>query len=197
MGSQKNNDIVVDKSQADIGNTLACGDYNRSGSKLIVAGSDRKLYVYDDNLMRLETALSGRNLKIVGHQNRIFGVKCHPESPNLFASAGWDGSVKLYDIRSSTLICSMSGPQISGDSIDIHGDMIVTGSNRGSDVMQLFSISQQRRIFTFDYSPKSITKVNEGYSLATKFTSDGNFIITGGAGLREIKMFANDSDSAA
>ena len=147
--------------------------------------------------MRIESTLAGRNLKIVGHQNRIFGIKCHPEQPNLFTSAGWDGSVKLYDIRSNSLVCSMGGPQISGDSIDIHGDIIVTGSNRGSDVMQLFSISQQRRIFTFDYSPKSITKINEGYSLATKFSHDGNFIITGGAGLREIKMFVNDSDSTA
>ena len=91
----------------------------------------------------------------------------------------------------------MPGPKIGGDSIDMHGDMIVTGSDREDDIMQLFSISQQVRVFTFDYSPKNIKKVNDGYVLATRFSPDGKFIITGGAGWNEVKIFANDSDSTA
>ena len=49
--------------------------------------------------------------------------------------------MKVYDLRAKTLVCSMGGPSIAGDSIDIYDDMIVTGSNRNNDVMQLFSLS--------------------------------------------------------
>lgn len=91
----------------------------------------------------------------------------------------------------------MGGPSIAGDSIDIYDDMIVTGSNRNQDVMQLFSLSQQKRIFSFNYSPQSLLKANEGYSLATKFSNDGSFILTGGAGRNELKMMLNDSETDA
>jgi len=29
-------------------------------------------------------------LKNVGHHNRIFGMKCHPNDENIVATAGWD-----------------------------------------------------------------------------------------------------------
>ena len=36
-----------------------------------------------------------------------------------------------------------------------------------------------------------------GYCFDTKFTNDGNFIVAGGAGKNELKVFANNSDSTA
>ena len=92
-------DLIVDKSQQKAGNHPTCCDYNRSGSKLVVGGQDRHLYVYNDDTMQLETTISDRHFEMSGHQNRIFGIRCHPELDYLFSSAGWDGSVKLYDLR--------------------------------------------------------------------------------------------------
>jgi len=34
-------------------------------------------------------------------------------------SAGWDGAVKIYDIRDKAPVGSMRGPEISGDSLDV------------------------------------------------------------------------------
>jgi len=39
-----------------------------------------------------------------------------------------------------------------GDSLDIYNDYIVTGSNRNKDVMQVFSISQQKLVENFDFN---------------------------------------------
>jgi WD40 repeat protein len=82
------------------------------------------------------------SLKNVGHQNRIFGMKCNPNDENMVATAGWDRAIKIYDIRANKVVASIGGPLIVGDSLDIFNDYIVTGSNRNKDVMQIFSISQ-------------------------------------------------------
>ena len=33
----------------------------------------------------------------VGHAQKIFSVKFHPESPNLFITGGWDNHIKVCD----------------------------------------------------------------------------------------------------
>ena len=76
-----------------------------------------------------------RGFKIPGHGNRVFSVRCHPENFNIVVSGGWDGSVKIYDIRDKAPVGSIGGPQCSGDSLDIFDDMIVAGSARNKEVM--------------------------------------------------------------
>lgn len=125
----------------DNGNNLYCADYTCDGRKLVVGGSDRNLYVYDETNRSLEAILNSRDEKICGHQNRIFSVKCHPTNPNIFCSAGWDQALKIYDIKQGCPIASIKGPEIANDSLDIFDDVIVTGSNRNHDVMQLYSVS--------------------------------------------------------
>jgi len=74
--------------------------------------------------------MHSRGLKVFGHRNRVFCVKCHPDDENLLVSAGWDGSVKIYDIRDKAPVGSMRGPEISANSLDIFEDSIVSASYR-------------------------------------------------------------------
>jgi hypothetical protein len=39
--------------------------------------------------------------------------------------------------------------------------------------------------------------MDSGYVFATKFSKDGNFIIAGGAGKNEIRVYMNNSDTTA
>ena len=52
-----------------------------------------------------------------------------------------DGAIKIYDIRAKNPVASIAGPYVSGDSIDMYDDMIVTGSSRNKNCMQMFSLS--------------------------------------------------------
>ena len=139
--------------------------------------------------------MRGRDLKTPGHQNRIFSIKCHPEDENILATAGWDRSVKIYDIRTKGPVASIGGAQISGDSLDIFEDMIVTGSTRNKDIMQVYSISHRKLVHTFPYSAHNDHET--GFVFSTRFSNDGNFIISGGAGKNELKVFMNNADSTA
>ena len=82
-----------------IKNNLYCGDYTCDGWKLVVGGSDRNLYVYDEHTRQLIKTMNSRDEKITGHTNRIYSIKCHPDDPNLFFSAGFDHSLMIYDIK--------------------------------------------------------------------------------------------------
>jgi COMPASS component SWD3 len=104
-----------------------------------------------------------------GHASRIFSVKFHPANPNVLISGGWDRTLKIYDVRQSKVMASIFGPQLNGDSLDVFDDMIVTGSNRNKDVMQIFSLSKHQLIQTFDYE---VTKkdIESGFVLGAKFS---------------------------
>lgn len=91
----------------------------------------------------------------------------------------------------------MGGSLVSGDSLDIYDDMIVAGSYRNKDVMQVYSLSQRKRIHNFDYNQSLSKDVDAGYAFSTRFSNDGNFIVAGGAGKNELKVFANNADTKA
>jgi WD40 repeat protein len=110
-----------------------CADYNKSGSLLLTAGTSRKIYAFDESSEKvLKFSMYGKDLKVPGHQNRIFCVKSHPLDENLLVTSGWDSSIKIYDLRKRYPIASIGGPLCSGDSIDIYDDMILAGSNRNN-----------------------------------------------------------------
>jgi COMPASS component SWD3 len=167
---------------------------------LIVGGQDRHLYVYNDHLpgRELLKTMHSRDVKISGHTNRIYSIKAHPDDPNLVFSAGWDNSLKIYDIKTGMPVASIAGPEISGDCLDVYGDMILSGSYRNHNTLQIFSVSQKRLIFNFEfYTNKTVTNPENGFLLGARFSHCGNFIFAGGAGKNEFKVFLNNCDSTA
>ena len=90
----------------------------------------------------------------------------------------------------------MAGPIISGDSIDFIDDMIVCGNDAFKETLQMFSFSERKRVSVWEFS--QITRDHEsGFLFGTRFTNDGNFVIAGGAGKNELKVFSNNVDSSA
>lgn len=52
--------------------------------------------------------------------------------------------VNVWDIREGKSIATLCGPKVSGDSVDIRGDYILTGANRGIDQLQLWDWRTQK-----------------------------------------------------
>lgn len=68
-----------------------------------------------------------------GHSNRIFAVKFLRNDPNMMISGGWDSNVHMWDLREGKSVMGFHGPNISGDSLDIHDGKILTGSYRNKE----------------------------------------------------------------
>ena len=83
---------------------------------------------------------------------------------------------------------------ITSDSLDIHNDMLVTGSDRNLDCMQLTSLRYHKVVHTWDFNKKN---PDAGFLHGTKFTNSGNYIITGGAGTNELRVYQNDASTEA
>lgn len=86
-----------------------------------------KLRLYDENQKTCVHEF-GQGAEIPGHSNRIFSIKFDPSNNNLMYSGGWDNTIVAYDIRQENPIWNMLGPHVCGESIDVHGSTLLTGS---------------------------------------------------------------------
>ncbi len=168
------------------------------GKMFAAAGMDTIVYVYDEQTKQkvVEMKVGGKNLP--GHSNRIFALKFHNQDPNVLISGGWDRTIQIYDLREGRTVASMFGPQISGDALDICGDLIIAGSNRNKDVMQMYSLKQRDLIYNIDWDTSSRKDPESGFLFATRFSkSTPNYMFGGGAGKNEVKVFENNADGSA
>ena len=81
-----------------------------------------------------------------GHANRVFCVKYNPDDPNFLVSGGWDLNVKIWDIRQPNPVRQIFGPYICGNAIDLNQDVIVTGSYRDSNQLELWDFGSGKHI---------------------------------------------------
>ena len=79
--------------------TVNVMDYTCDGQKLLVAGGDRHVHVYGEQTCQLISSMHSDGLKVPGHKNRIFSLRCHPKDANICVTGGWDGMMKIYDLR--------------------------------------------------------------------------------------------------
>lgn len=75
--------------------------------------------------------------------------------------------------------------------------MIIAGSNRNKDAMQMFSLSKRQLIANIDWESSSRKDFESGYIFATRFSKPRpDLIIAGSAGKNEVKIFENNADGS-
>mmetsp|Transcript_2835 Transcript_2835/g.7949 ORF Transcript_2835/g.7949 Transcript_2835/m.7949 type:complete len:415 (+) Transcript_2835:218-1462(+) len=112
------------------------------------AGADRHVRVYDEGKSKVACMLkSGGEGGIAthsvdnmgtGHTNSVYAVAWVPRDPHVLLSGGWDNTIQIWDSRVGHAVRCIFGPHICGDSIDVHGGHILTGSWRSHNPLQLW-----------------------------------------------------------
>lgn len=119
-------------------NRLFAFDYSSDGATFATGGTDHFVRVYDDETMKLKTVLDPFYSGKTGHSNRIFCVKYNKANSNLIASAGWDNTIIIHDIRQKGPVSGMLGAYVCGDSLEFFGTEIISGSWRIENPIEIW-----------------------------------------------------------
>jgi len=115
--------------------------------------------VYDETTKSLAFKMKERG-QLPGHSNRIFCVKFNPKDQNILASAGWDNTVQINDLRYRGTMHSIWGPHVCGDAIAFRSDgyTMVTGSYRQENAIEVWDLRMFKRtqVVNWDGSGSSI-----------------------------------------
>ena len=49
-------------------------------------------------------------------------------------------------------------------------------------------------VHEWSFNQRKQNDLQSGYVMSTKFSNDGQYIVVGGSGMNELKVFANDAD---
>lgn len=187
---------------SDEENQVLALDYNDEGTQFVTAGKDTKIRVYDEATKSIVTTLLGNSISnysttTPGHSNRVFSVKfTHDE--NILLSGGWDNTVHIWDCRVGSSVRHLHGPHICGDSLDLKGQEILTGSYRQHDQLELWDFGSGERITEISWTSGQNHHAPSSNLYAAQFSKDthGRFIVAGGANSNEAKVFDHGANNS-
>ena len=182
-------------------------DYNSEGTHFVTAGKDTKVRVYDEATKSILATLDGgmgySTKSSPGHSNRIFSAKFVPRDDNVIATGGWDNTVQVWDVRVGTAVRSLFGPHICGDSLDVAGSEILTGSWRPEKQLEIWDFGGMGKVADIPWRGASSEQGQPSCMLyAAQFSKEGaasgtaRFVAAGGSGLNEAKVFDHHNANA-
>jgi WD40 repeat protein len=174
----------------ETGNETYTVGYNKDASLFCTGGLDRKLRVYDDETCKLVTEPGVPELGMESHGNRISAVMWSKVDPNILISGGWDNTVKIWDVRDNKCVRQVFGPYVTGEGLDTHGEMILTGSARPSEQVEIWDLRTSDPLQAIKW-PSSTQDPCVVY--ACHFSKNGKYVVAGGAFSSEVLVFGVDS----
>lgn len=179
----------------DPNNQVYALDYSEDGSKFVTAGKDKTLRIYDEATKSVQVTMSqGIGYSVTatpGHSNRVFSVKFVPNDDNLIISGGWDNTVLIWDARIHRAMRSIFGPHLCGDSLDMSGYEVLTGSWRPENQLEIWDFRTGLKVTDIPWNSSAPHGQSACLLYAAQFSKDsrGRFIAAGGSGANEAKVF--------
>jgi len=145
-----------------------CIDFDCKLEKVISGGNDEKVLVHD-----LET---GKTQDIFPHDEPVYGMACHPECSELFASASSDGRVLVFDLRESNndpVMLHGSGFAFHDVSFNPVDPRLVVTANQNEGVSLLDYRKLNKPIMKYGVSRQKSSKIS---AMSAKFSPNGSHI---------------------
>jgi COMPASS component SWD3 len=174
-------------------NPIMCIDYSKDGNFFSTVGNDIKVRIYDENTKTLLRIMKPGSFDHPGHSNRIFSVNFHKENTNMMATGGWDNTIQFYDLRQGTIINSLYGPHLCGDSLDMKGDYLLTGSWALENQIQIWDLRTYKLLETVKWGKEN---KNSTYVYTAQFSkgNKNNLFSVGGSNNNIFTIFDNSKE---
>lgn len=178
-------------------NEIYAMDITKDSKIIATGGQDKVVRLYDYETQKLKSKLYkiDDDEASNGHTNRIYSVLFHPTEQNILLTAGWDDTIQIWDIRMRQSIHHIFGPHVCSDSIDACGNLILAGSMRSVNQLQLFDFRNYEEIANVKWSKQKEERQCLIYTC--KFYKDGEYFIAGGSGDTKVRAFSTKNFTAA
>lgn len=159
----------------ETGSAMTSVMFNCDGSSVACGGAERVIKLYDCEVDMGKGSLAptqefGKKVdfggNITGHALKIVSLCADPTNPKVFASAGLDRHVLIWDMR-----CGgdpqhhIYGPELAGDAMDISRDgySLLTGSHRSKNPIEIYDLRKSADAEpTVSYSWRGNEEASEG-----------------------------------
>lgn len=169
-------------------NQIYTCDIADDGEHFSTAGKDGIVRNYDTKTMQLRHIYSSHTGEdALAHTARIYSLVYSDSDDNIMFSGGWDNRVIMWDNRTGTGIRTFSGPNICGDTLDVFGDNLLTGSLRDKNPLEIWDIGSGKVLYTGNWG-KNIEDKCQIYSC--KFSRMGKIVLAGGSESSALKTFS-------
>jgi WD40 repeat protein len=148
----------------EMGSPLFALDYACDASTFAVAGKDKHVYVFDERTKKqVCKPMFSNGLKVDCHQRSIRCLKYLPNEPNVLLSGGWDGLIKIFDIRVAKPVGEIQSQGIftNNAAIDVEGDHVLAGSYCADKCLAVYSISMRRKMYDVDFCGTAGSRTKE------------------------------------
>jgi COMPASS component SWD3 len=109
-------------------------------------------------------------------------------------SGGWDCTVFVWDIRQTKPAASFFGPCISGDSIDYKNNIILTGSYREKNSLELWDMRNYEKLCDINTKTRTGNQIN--YVSTCHFSAlkgeQKSYIIAGSSMSNVVGLYSKD-----
>ena len=108
------------------------------------------------------------------------------EDGNVLLSGSWDNNIFAWDLRSNSVIRTIHGPHIAGQSVDIQNDLILAGSFRDEYCIETWDFGTGKKLKELQL--KTISDTNNESKTTPLLVYQAMYTPTNGIGSRGTKM---------
>ena len=183
--------------------------YALDGGERYVAtgGKDTAVRLYDEGRMQLVLTLGNADAEMrryeglsggaTGHTSRVFALRFVPDQPSLLASAGWDQTVRVWDVRSGKEVMRLADSHhVCGDSIDAAGNELLIGA-WGSGRLALYDLRTSAAVQPVPWRGAADEMAGCKY-YAAQFSAQRPLVAAAGVqavgGQGEVRLLSRDGD---
>ncbi|XP_011559065.3 uncharacterized protein LOC105389620 isoform X1 [Plutella xylostella] len=165
-------------------------------NKMVVGYEDTSVKVYDMETLQAETTYKVHKMRMKlmlkklqrSHSGQVCALRCHPQNVYQFASAAWDNTLRIWDVRCKVgCVMTFEGVNVCSDSIDLNRNHCIAGSWQPTGALTVWDLVARRKLTDVTIQNRR-PDVDGEYIYACRFwrsadyNRKGKYAIIGGSG---------------